>query len=472
MPNKITEIAELSSMSVLYVEDDPEISEAFERHLGRLVGAVHSAKNGQEGLELYAAHSIDIVLTDIKMPVMNGLEMAKAIREENAEVPIVIISAYSEVEYLRQAFEVGISHYLNKPVDRFNLQRVLNDCAKSVAYLRREEQMKQNFDETVHAFLELIEKRDRYTAGHTNRVSQYCGMIARKMGYAPEEIALLEHAALLHDIGKIEIPDSILLKPHRLNDLEYEIIKEHLMSGYTILSKIEQYQELAEIVLYHHERYDGKGYPSGLRGEEIPPIARIMIVADAFDAMTTDRIYKPRKSVEEALEELRAFSGKQFHPEVVEAACDVLRLVVVDETTGQFPEGNLESKKFDYFFSDSITDLGNEDYFAMLLNQQRIREYRYVTVIDIGRMSSYNVLYGWKQGNALLQEIAMVLKETFQDTKMFRINGDHFVILSKEELQYDENFLDDMTKGSKIVFRFYRYTIEEYLQESNVKTGR
>ncbi len=329
--------------------------------------------------------------------------------------------------------------------------------------------MKQNFDETVQAFLELIEKRDRYTAGHTNRVSHYCSLIAEKMGYCEEEISLIRHAALLHDIGKIEIPDSILLKPHRLNSLEYEIIKEHLMSGYKILSKIEQYRELAEIVLYHHERYDGKGYPQGLKADEIPPIARIMIVADAFDAMTTDRIYKPRKSVAEALVELRAFSNQQFHPEVVEAACEVLSGITIDETSSQFPEGNLESKKFDYFFSDSITDLGNEDYFAMLLNQQRIKEYRYVTLIDIGRMSSYNVLYGWKQGNALLQEIATVLKEKFKDCKMFRINGDHFVILSKEALEYEENFLDAMSKDSKIVFRFYRLSIEEYLKQFNPK---
>jgi putative nucleotidyltransferase with HDIG domain len=468
MHNKISDIAELSSMVVLYVEDDPDISEVFERHLNRLVGEVYLAQNGQEALEIYKRYPIDIILTDIKMPVMNGLELAQAVREDNIEIPIVIISAYSEVEYLRQAFEVGISHYMNKPVDSFNLQRVLNECAKSVMYQRRQMQMKQNFDETIHAFLELIEKRDRYTAGHTNRVALYCGLIAERMGYSEEDISYLKHAALLHDIGKIEIPDSILLKPHRLNNLEYEIIKEHLMSGYTILSKIKEYHRLAEIVLYHHERYDGNGYPNGLKGEEIPPIARIMIVADAFDAMTTDRIYKPRKSVNEALEELRIFSKIQFHPEVVEAACEALKEVVIDEGSGQFPEGNLESKKFDYFFSDKITDLGNEDYFAMLLNQQRIKEYRFVTLIDIGRMSSYNVMYGWKQGNALLQEIAAVLKETFADTKMFRMNGDHFVILSTEELAYDEHLLDNVAKESKIFFRFYRYEIEEYLKVFNI----
>ncbi len=134
MKNKISEIAELSTMNILYVEDDPEIAEVFERHLRRLVKQVYSAKNGKEALTLYEDNPVDIILTDIKMPVMNGLELAKTIRQENVEIPIVIISAYSEVEYLRQAFEVGISHYLNKPVDSFNLQRVLNECGKSVAY--------------------------------------------------------------------------------------------------------------------------------------------------------------------------------------------------------------------------------------------------------------------------------------------------------------------------------------------------
>jgi two-component system sensor histidine kinase TtrS len=177
-----------------------------------------------------------------------------------------------------------------------------------------------NYEETILSMVEMIEKRDTYTAGHTRRVAHYCGLIASHLGYGNEEIERLKGAAILHDIGKIAIPDAVLLKPGSLSNLEYDLIKQHVEVGYEALSRIEMYRELAEIMRHHHERHDGRGYPAGLKGDAIPRLSRVMAVADAFDAMTTNRIYKPRKSVAEALADLRRLAGSEFDPEIVAAA--------------------------------------------------------------------------------------------------------------------------------------------------------
>ena len=194
-----------------------------------------------------------------------------------------------------------------------------------------------NYEETIFSFVDMIEQRDTYTAGHTERVAHYCLLIARQMGLGLEEKKKLYKAAILHDIGKVATPDSVLLKPGKLTELDYDLIKLHAFAGYEMLSQIEMYQELAVIIRHHHERYDGAGYPDGLKGEEIPPLSRIMAVGDAFDAMTTNRIYKPKKKISEAMAELRAYSGSQFDPEVVKAALVVLANIEISSTISQLP---------------------------------------------------------------------------------------------------------------------------------------
>jgi len=224
-----------------------------------------------------------------------------------------------------------------------------------------------NYEETILAFVDMIEQRDTYTAGHTIRVAQYCKKIALAMGVNSSDINRLEKAAILHDIGKIATPDAVLLKPGQLNLLEYELIKQHSKAGYNMLSKVGMYKELAEIIKYHHSRYDGKGYPKTKSPDEIPMLSHIMIVADAFDAMTTNRIYKPRKEVKEALGEIQNLSGIQFHPDVAKIANEVLIESTIEQTS-QTPHSDLEEKRFSYFFQDALTDLHNESYLQVALS--------------------------------------------------------------------------------------------------------
>lgn len=246
-----------------------------------------------------------------------------------------------------------------------------------------------NYEETILSFVNMIEHRDTYTAGHTLRVANYCEMIAQKMGLEPETIRVLNKAAILHDIGKIATPDAVLLKPGQLSSMEYDLIKQHAYAGYEMLSKIKMYEELADVIRHHHERYDGLGYPDGLKGDNIPLLSRIMAVADTFDAMTTNRIYKPRKEVEEAIVELKSLSGAQFDPYIVKVASEVLKNVTVAISVSQLPRSELERRRFAYFFNDAQSGAYNGDYLQIvLLNNKDAKEYTGLNIILIDATES------------------------------------------------------------------------------------
>lgn len=286
----------------------------------------------------------------------------------------------------------------------------------------------KNYEETILAFVDMIEHRDAYTAGHTLRVARYSRLIAEAMKLDEKSIARLEKAAILHDIGKIATPDTILLKPGKLTPLEYQLIQMHVAAGYRMLSKVKMYAELAEIMVYHHERHDGKGYPKGVAGDAIPLEARIMIVADAFDAMTTNRIYRGRLSVEEAIVEIKQHTGGQFNPEVAAVAVSALAGEVIDEAT-QLPHSDLERQRFSYFFSDTLTGLHNTTYLQLVLNREK--HYYCANILELKNFSQFNKAHGWKRGNEILIDVAHQLRQLFPEAMLFRYQGDDFLILNQ-----------------------------------------
>lgn len=294
-----------------------------------------------------------------------------------------------------------------------------------------------NYQETIFSFVDMIEHRDTYTAGHTERVAQYSEKIAREMGIEHSEREKLYKAAILHDIGKLATPDSVLLKPGKLTSLDYDLIKLHATAGYEMLSKIEMYHELAIIILHHHERYDGTGYPDHLKGDEIPLLSRIMTVGDAFDAMTTNRIYKAKKEVPAALAELRKFSGSQFHPLVVEAAVKVLADVKISTSINQLPSNDLEKKRFSYFFNDMLTGLHNEDYLKIILNNLDLNQYTCLHMLHLQNVPAYNKRHGWSQGNQLFKDFAVELQTAFPEALAFRAFGNDFAFISKVHIETD-----------------------------------
>ncbi len=292
------------------------------------------------------------------------------------------------------------------------------------------------YEENIYALVDMIEERDSYTAGHSKRVAHYCVLIAKEMGIDNDNLDLLRRAAMLHDIGKISTPDSILLKPSRLNKLEYDIIQEHVSSGYELLRKIDFYGELSEVMRHHHEHYDGSGYPNGLKNEEIPLLSQIMSVADAFDAMTTNRIYKGRKELDEALEELQELSGKQFHPKIAYAATKALSNINIQNDINQVPKTKLEKERFSYFYKDHLTQAHNPEYLKFILSKNKDEAflYKYILSIALHNFSNYNKISGWENGNKKLIELSETLQSTFPDDLLFRIQGDDFLLISRNSI--------------------------------------
>ena len=486
----IVEIKKLKHLSqdfsVLYVEDDADIRKSMHTYLQKFFLKVHSAKDGVEGLASYQNEKFDIIITDLSMPNLNGLEMLKKIKEIDEHQAVLITSAHSESEYMIEAIKIGIDGYVIKPFDfeqlnkelykiveklhkfaqnkhyKENLEEIVKEKTKALQELLQYET--QNYEKTIYSMVEMIEDRDTYTAGHAKRVAQYSKLIAQEMGYSQEDCTKIYQAGILHDIGKIATPDSVLLNPKKLNDIEYKLIQEHVEVGYKLLNHIPMFQPLSNIVRSHHERYDGKGYPRGLAGDEIEPLARVMMVADAFDAMTTNRIYKARKSLKKSLEEIQELQGIQFHPEVVAPAIRALKSIHIDKQISQLPKSLLEQERFAYFYKDTLSDAYNQNYLdVVLMKNTHEHEFKFLSIFYLKNFSQFNKEKSWKEGDKLLKKFATLLNEYFQDSFIFRVFGDDFVVLSR--VDYDTQLLEDaieeLLASTSISYILKTYNLQE-----------
>jgi len=322
----------------------------------------------------------------------------------------------------------------------------------------------KNYKEMVFSLNKAIEARDPYTAGHSKRVSQYAALIAKKMELNKEQITILQKAGELHDIGKIETPDSILLKPGALNEYEYNIIKKHPQKGYEILSNISFLKEEAEVILHHHERYDGSGYPNGLKKDEIPLLSQILSIADIFDAMTTNRIYKPAKSKEAALKEIESLTNIWFGKSLVEYTLKALKEVELQKEYTFFtqaPKDPLEEARFVYFFKDHLSECYNKDYLQHLYINKEIENYSYIYTFAINNFTNYNKLYSWDAGDEFLIKISKTLQKSYTSCKIFRVKGDDFLIISKDRLNLDKPLADIFDMQDIISYKTEMYEVKD-----------
>lgn len=319
----------LKTLSVLYVEDDPEIRDLLSHFLARRVKRLDIAENGKEGLDAFLGNYYDIVVTDIKMPVMDGLEMAERIKASRGkDVPIIVITAYSDRDYLIRAIDLGIDRYVTKPIDADVLLGAIHKSARARFSQRELEHAKQvildNLQQTVTILSRAIEMRDPYTDGHQKRVSLLAVAIAEEMGLPQEKIAGIRLGGLIHDVGKIHVPAEILTRPSQLSPLELDVIRTHCQAGHDILGHANFPWPIAQMILQHHEKLDGSGYPNGLKGEEIIIEARIITVADVIEAMSSHRPYRPALGIDAAMEEIRTNRGRLYDERVVDSCLAVL----------------------------------------------------------------------------------------------------------------------------------------------------
>ena len=331
---------------IVLTDDDSAIRKIIQIVLEKGGYKVTACKDGQELLRTLTLKSgeVDLLLLDIKMPGLSGLELLEIIHRKYPRIPTVMLTAFNDLDTGMKAIRLGAKDYLTKPVGREILlgcvKRVLTELeeereeiAKQVESLAHQKDLEDQLHtalsaldntarSTLLAFSETIEQKDAYTKGHCHRVSAISLALGKALGYSNEKLVILEGGALLHDIGKIGISEQILNKSSALTKEEYAIIKMHPVFGERIVAHIDLFQPYRPIIRSHHERMDGKGYPDGLKGDQIPIDAAIVTLADAFDAMTSDRAYRSALPAEIAVEEIKLFSGTQFHPHLVELFMD------------------------------------------------------------------------------------------------------------------------------------------------------
>lgn len=312
----------LARASRLLVVDDMEPMRLALQDSLRLQGYdVVSAASGEEALELLRSQRFDLLLTDQTMPGLSGIELMEATARIHPDMPVVLLTGHTDVELAKSSLQRGASDFVTKPVNIRELPIVIerNLTRRRLEVTRLKEREAQVLFEAIKALASAVDAKDPYTARHSMRVTRLSLLLADAVGLASDERYVLELAAWMHDVGKIGVPDQTLTKPTSLTPEEFAVMKIHPVKGGEIVGQIEELGRVSDAIRHHHERLDGKGYPDGLRGEAIPIASRIIIIADAFEAMTSNRSYRPGLGRELAFKELHTHRGTQFAPELVEA---------------------------------------------------------------------------------------------------------------------------------------------------------
>lgn len=304
--------------TVLVVDDIESNTHLFTRLLARDGYRVISARNGVEALELVARQQPDLVLMDVMMPVLDGFETCRRLKQDLSTrlIPVVLVTALQDSQDRIRGLEVGADDFISKPVNPAEL-------TARVRSLLRIKRFTDELDSAESVILSLaltVEARDSTTDGHCQRLAAYAVALGMELGLTGPELTALEKGGYLHDIGKVGVPDAVLLKPEPLTPEEFEVMKQHTIIGDRLCGELKSLRKVRPIVRHHHERLDGSGYPDGLRGDEVPLLAQIMSVVDVFDALTTARPYKAALSPDFAYRELQREVERGWRsPELVEA---------------------------------------------------------------------------------------------------------------------------------------------------------
>lgn len=302
---------------ILIVEDNAQIRSIIAQALILEGYETRQAENGLKGLAILKETTPDLILSDINMPQMDGLEFLRTVRKNPkwTRIPFIFLTSHSSSEDIQRGRELGVEDYLTKPIQPDDLVRIISARLYRTAAVEVA-QVGQAYLDTVKVLANAIESRDRYTRGHVERVTTYSLWVAEALNWSQQHIRMLEFGARLHDIGKIAIPGTVLNKPGRLTDEEWEMMKKHPIAGAKMLQGIQHLRGTLPYVLYHHEKWDGTGYPKGLQEKEIPIQARILALADVYDALTTSRPYHQAKTHQEVVSIIQAESGKHFDPKL------------------------------------------------------------------------------------------------------------------------------------------------------------
>ncbi len=439
---------------ILVVDDSTTILRYVEDILKEKYNPV-LVKSGELALAYLAENKVDMVLLDIFMPKMDGFATFQKIKEmeHGQDVPVVFFTSGVEAENEIRALTMGAKDFIRKPfVPQVMLNRIKNileldeltkDLEKKVEQKTR--QVEQLSFEIIATIASMIEAKDKYTKGHSIRVAEYSAMLAEALGWNEDKVKNLKYIALLHDIGKVGIPDRVLNKPGKLTDNEFNIIKSHTTIGGDILKDIETIAYVDAGAKFHHERYEGGGYPSGINGNNIPTVARIISIADAYDAMNSKRIYRDVLPKEIIRRELVNGKGTQFDPDFLEVFLKLFdedKLYIAPEVEEEKEktitgEGSQLIQQIMKSIEEEARKAGDTDYLTGLLSRMKGEERvsgammeanGCFAFIDLDNLKRTNDTMGHLAGDYALMTVGEVLAGHSQNAIAMRLGGDEFVL--------------------------------------------
>jgi putative two-component system response regulator len=334
-----------SPSNILIVDDDSRGRETLEAVLTGLGHNLHFCDNGLDALKQASILQPDLILLDVMMPGIDGFEVCRRIRADPllADVPVVMTTALDDKASRLEGIEAGADDFISKPIDRMEIRARVNTIIRLNRYrklmkqqadlLQAHHELQDAYEATLKGWVRALDFRDNETGDHSRRVTLLTVELARLMGINEDELVHVRRSALLHDIGKIAVPDSILHKTGPLTEAEWDIMRKHPQIAIEMLEPIEYLRPALAIPFNHHERWDGTGYPRGIKGEEIPLAARIFAVVDVWDALSSDRPYRKAWPYEKIVEHMRQQSGTHFDPKVVELFLQMMVGASHDTTT-------------------------------------------------------------------------------------------------------------------------------------------
>lgn len=447
-------------MDKILLVDDNNVSLSLAKNMLSDKYEIYAVISGEQAIRFLEKKNVNLILLDINMPDMSGFETLKIIREmpELKDIPIIFLTSDSDPETERKCFEMGAFDFIVKPfqkatlrsrvsrtLDLINLQKDLEG-----KLLEKTKQIARISLKSMMMIANTVDKKDPLAAEHSNNVAWFSVEIAKKLGWDTEDLYNLQNLALIHDIGNIGVPENIIRKKGKLTSDEFDTVKKHTTLGKNILSDMTVIRKAAEVAETHHERFDGKGYPNGLSGRNIPIESRIIAIADAFDSMTSDRAYRSKLSREEILEEFRKGRGSQFDPQLIDVAVELLS----DESFKREGAGinheeelaNESSKLLANVLSsytkttqrshvkDPLTGLWSSSFAMDSINTylEDKRNNGCFMLVDIDGFSEINDNLGHIVGDSVIKNIAIILSEMMRnDDILCRVGGDEFILFFK-----------------------------------------
>uniref|UniRef100_A0A7C4UAE2 Response regulator n=1 Tax=candidate division WOR-3 bacterium TaxID=2052148 RepID=A0A7C4UAE2_UNCW3 len=329
-------------MRILVVDDDEFILRFFSRALVSFGHSTECVSNGKDAIKTFEQNEFDAVFLDINLPDIDGINVLSLLKRIKDDVIVIMITGINDIDYIRNAMRLGAFDYIIKPINIEDIEILLKRVQDKIFYnkLKREyqqllekrvkeatEKLRKLFLDAIFALIKVLEAKEPFHREHSIKVQKIAIEIGKKIGLSSVEISNLSISSLLHDIGKVGIPDGILLKNGSLTKKEFSVIKKHPVIGKEITETFIEEKIIPESILHHHEHFDGSGYPDKLKGENIPLFSRIILIADAIDAMSSNRPYRNKLSLKKITNELKEGAGKQFDPYILKNISDIIERI-------------------------------------------------------------------------------------------------------------------------------------------------